>query len=322
MTSGHGAIGVAALIFSAYLTSGCTGITTVPTAARGGETVMLAVGTPEGMTKSNIAVTFTSDVDGSVTDLTPSVRSLIKLYPSKTSSAALNKTALVYTAGHEPWLSTLAIDLPPSAADGGPLPVGTGKVRVQCVPRASCKFPSFYPHTNDIDMSLEILPGNGEPNPFKYQAAFGFQINADTALLEEQPQLVVRPDTNGTSTFSLYGAAEFKINLPVTTYNGGVVPDSDIVIVAEDLTTLSASQRNLMWKREGNDFTVVFSSPKGMKYSEFRFSIVLKLPGASSQPPHVYAGSPSLVSERYYSINGDSLDSGSSPSVNVAMDYL
>ena len=299
--------------------SGCTGVNSFPVAARGGDTVMFAVGTPDGMTKNNISVTFTSDIDGSVTDLTQNIRALSKFFPAKTSSVALNQSNSIYLAGHEPWLSVLSIDLPLSIPDGGPLPVGSGEVRVQCVPKDECKFPGFFPHINNIDMALEVLPGAGYPHPFIYSLGLAGELSANPALLEEQPQVKIRPSANGTNTSTLYGAAEFRISMPVTTYNGGNVPDSHIVIVAEDLTTLTGSQRSLIWGRSGDDFTILFSSPRGMKLNEFRLSLVLKAP--SGNPTHVYTAEPALISESYYNLDGDLIASTSSPAVNVFLDY-
>lgn len=311
-------VGFIVLLFLNYM-SGCTGVNSFPVAARGGDTVMFAVGTPEGMKKDNISVTFTSDIDGSVTDLAQNIRALSKFYPSKTSAVALNHSNSIYLAGHEPWLSVLSIDLPLSIPGGGPLPVGSGEVRVQCIPKADCTFPGFFPHTNNVDMALEILPGTGNPHPFKYSGGMAGEFTADPALLEEQPQVTVRPDANGTNTSVQYGAAEYKITMPVTTYNGGAVLDSDIVIVAEDLTTQTGSQRGLIWERKGDDFTIMFSSPRGMRYNEFRFSLVLK--PQSSTPSHVYTTAPTLVSEKYYSMDGNQIASAASPVVNVALDY-
>jgi len=307
------------LIFSSL--SGCVGLNSFPLAARGGDTVLFAVGTPEGMTRNNISVTFTSDVDSSITDITKDIRSLSKFYPAKTSDMALNNSNAIYIAGHEPWLSVLSIDLPLSIPDGGPIPVGTGTVSVQCIPRTDCTFPGFFPHVNDIGITLEILPGTGNPHPFDYAFGSTGSFPADPALLDEQQQVTVRPDANGSNTSTRYGAAEFVISMPVTTYNGGTVPDSDIVVIAEDLTTLTGSQRNVIWKRSGDNFTVIFSAPNGMKFNEFRFSLVMKAPVQTTDPAHIYTTAPTLISENYYGLDGSVIPPTASPTIVLALDY-
>ncbi|MCK5091252.1 MAG: hypothetical protein KAR30_01880, partial [Gammaproteobacteria bacterium] len=75
---------ISALLILISIVTGCVSIQPFPNAAKSGETITLAVGSPEGMTKDNITVTFTSNdqvtYPGS-TDITSGVKSVLKLYP-------------------------------------------------------------------------------------------------------------------------------------------------------------------------------------------------------------------------------------------------
>ena len=73
-------------IFAAvfFLMQGCVAVQTFPTAARAGDTLTLAVGSPDGMTKTNTSVQF---VSGSYTTALP-IRAIIRLKPDNTSYGA------------------------------------------------------------------------------------------------------------------------------------------------------------------------------------------------------------------------------------------
>lgn len=311
------------IITSLSVLAGCSGLNTFPLAARGGDTVVVAAGSAEGMTASNVTAEFTSDVDGSVVDLTPNIRSVLKFFPDKTSSTSLNQTDLFFKQGHEPWLSTIVIDLPFSIPDGGILPVGDGSINVSCTPQASCTYPQLVPHTNDVDAAIKILPGLGEPNPFQYEGGLLGSLTADPQALQPQTQVqVVANVPNGIDLGGIngptMGAAEFTINVPTADVIGGVVQDKDIVVVAQEITSYSGSQRNLIWKRIGDDITVMFTSPYGMKFTELRFAIVLKANTGLNDAPNLFTASPTIVSESYYDINGD-LITVDMPTLSVAL---
>ena len=103
------------------LATGCTAVKTFPNAARPGETVSLAVGSPDNLTISTINnVQFVSDAaPGSPVDITANVRSVFRLYADKTSriytdgsSSGTGTGEIVRTSAHEPWISVVVIDMP------------------------------------------------------------------------------------------------------------------------------------------------------------------------------------------------------------------
>ncbi|MFK5948130.1 MAG: hypothetical protein QM500_05100 [Methylococcales bacterium] len=301
-------------LFSQIVLTGCTGINTLPHIARGGDTVMLAIGTAEGLSENNVSVTYTSDGGGTV-DLTPNIHALFKLYADPTSGAVLDKSWTTFNyADHEPWLWTMAVNLPNT------MPLGTGHINVTCTPKSACTFPNFFPHVNDVDMALEILSNDGSANPFEYRGSFGFNVVSDPAQLKAKPQLNIIPVANGNSKTVKFGAVEIIINAPTLLSNGYAVPDNYYYVLPENLVPLTRSQRDVMWKRNGDDLTIYLSSPNGFAYTETRMSIVLSAPGltGSSTPAGIFTVPPSLTSIKYYNINGELINSGA-PNVSVVL---
>ena len=147
---------VLVLIIAGFFGTGCTALKTFPQAARGGDTIALAVGSPDGMTRANTTATFTSDSDGIPIDITANIRSIFKLYADKASSiyAKFSTTAsIVNTSGHEPWVTIVALDLPTG------LSTGPGQIQFN-TPAA---YPTIGSHINNFPVALEILPGTGTP---------------------------------------------------------------------------------------------------------------------------------------------------------------
>ena len=100
------------LVLIVFMLQGCVATQSFPTVARGGDTIMLAVGSPDGMNNTNTTAQFVSDVDASVTPL--SIMSVIRLRPYQTSNLALFDSfvnAEDYYTGHSQWLTVIFIDL-------------------------------------------------------------------------------------------------------------------------------------------------------------------------------------------------------------------
>ena len=269
-----------------FTLQGCVATQSFPTVARGGDTITLAVGSPDGMNKSNTTVQYISDVDASVTPL--SIRSVIRLRPDQTSKLALFDSivnAEDYYTGHSQWLTVIVIDLPDA------LTVGPGHIDIN----SSASYGTLSLGINDIPVSLEIIEGTGTRNKFTYNNNFGGVGPGDLSSLEALPQAVMRPP-HLTQTIFL-AAAEIKVNVPV-----GSVQDRAIRVVADDFYTKnSQDQVQMNWSRNGDDFTVNFISPSGMmEPKQLRFSIVLR-PGNTfiTDPPA------SVISVRLYDINGE-----------------
>jgi len=277
------------LFFFIFILHGCVATQSFPTVARSGDTITLAVGSPDGMTKSNTTAQFVSDVDATITPLP--IRSIIRIRPDQTSNAALYNGLLNaedYYTGHSQWMSIIVIDLPEG------LTIGEGHIDID----SSASYGSLPVGINDIPISLEIISGAGQRNDFTYNNNFGGVGPGNLTDLESLPQVIVRPPFLQSTV--LFAAAEIKVNVPV-----GSVPDRAIRVVPDDFYTKNyQDQMQMNWSRDGDEFTVNFISPMGtMEPKQLRFSIVLR-PGnefASGVDPYV-------VSVKIYDENADAIE--------------
>jgi hypothetical protein len=249
------------LFFFVFLLHGCVATQSFPAVARSGDTITLAVGSADGMTKSNTTAQFVSDVDSSVTPLP--IRSILRIRPDQTSKAALFNAFLNaedYYTGHSQWLSIIVIDLPEG------LTVGEGHIDIDSM----ASYGNFPVGINDVPIDIEIIDGVGKRNEFTYNNNFGGVGPGNLADLEPLPQVVLRPPLIQSTVF--LAAAEIKVNIPV-----GAVPDRVIRIVNDDFYTRNyQDQLQMSWSRSGDEFTVNFVSPTGsMEPKQLRFSVVL-----------------------------------------------
>jgi len=286
------------LAITIILLQGCVAIQSFPTVARAGDTVTLAVGSPDGMTKANTTAQYVSDSD-SANPINLPIRAIVRIRPDNTSFVGTFHFSASYISAnesHSPWLSIIILDLPSG------LPVGTGKVNVT----TSAVF-NFVTNVNEIPISLEVIDGVGARNPFSYMSNFG-QSAGDLTHIEPMKQLVVRtPKVSQNSPFynNRYGAVEIKLNAIVQKIGGGtgVVSDFYFRVVQDDMYMANTrSQTSMSWSRTGDEFTVNFTSPVGMGFFEPRFSII-----ANTLTGYEVAASPqpSLTSVTYYDLNGN-----------------
>ena len=125
---------------------GCTAVSTHPLAARPGDTVTLAVGTPEDMTTANTTVYFTPNGGN---QFALDIRSIFKLYPDNVSAVWLDNGSTPFVerdTGHGPWTTILAIDLPETLPNTSPIPPGPGVISVN----TTTTYPPLTTHTNII----------------------------------------------------------------------------------------------------------------------------------------------------------------------------
>jgi len=288
---------IALFVFLLVL-QGCVAVQSFPTVARAGDTVTLAVGSPDGMTKANTTAQYVPNSD-SANPINLPIRAIVRIRPDNTSFVGTFHFSASYISAnesHSPWLSIIILDLPSG------LPVGAGKVNVT----TSAVF-NFVTNVNEIPISLEIIDGVGVRNPFSYMSNFG-QSGGDLTYVEPMKQLVVRtPKVPFNSPFynNRYGAVEIKLNAVIQRFGGGsgVVSDFYFRVVQDDMYMANAkSQTNMNWSRTGDEFTVNFTSPVGMGFFEPRFSIV-----ANTLNGYEVAASPlpSLTSVTYYDLNGN-----------------
>jgi hypothetical protein len=275
------------LIAAMVLLEGCVAVQSFPTVARSGDTVTLAVGSVDGMNKSNTTATFVSDVDASSASLT--IRAIIRLRPDQTSNTALFDSFVnaedSYT-GHSQWITVMVIDLPPG------LTVGAGHIDVQTTAYTG----TFTYNINDIPIALEIIDGTGVPNQFTYNTGFDLNGTATGNLssLEALPQVVFKPLTATSGTY--FAAAEIKVTIPTQ----NVAPPGFRVVADDFYTKNPQDQLQMNWTKNGDDFTVNFIGPKGgVELKQLRFSVVTAADNFLTNP------GPVITSVKLYDINGE-----------------
>ncbi len=288
---------------------GCVGTSAFSNSARGGDTVTLALGSPDGMDKATTTVAYFPDSDPvNPIDLTSNVTGLFKLYPDPASYTWLqsNATAIAGRSGHGPWLVVMSIDLPTG------LPVGTGSVRV--TPNAETTYPRFVSPVNLTDIALEILPGTGSPHPFEYVGFSGSLANASLARLQPRKQVIVKPPVlaEGSQNAESYGAVEIVLNIQLTSDDGSPIVDEGIAVYVDPQPSHVNSQLQMFWSRNGDVYTIRLVSPKGLYQHEIRTSISPKFPSYL----YTITGTPSLQSITYYDLNGN-LTTGGIPNIVV-----
>lgn len=286
--------------------SGCTGVNPFPLAARGGDTIAIPVGSQDGMDKSNTTVTFTSDFDSVAVDLTGNVRAIFNLYSDKTSYSYSSTTQFnddnFRYLHHEPWQTLILLDLPTSLA------LGPGKINVQTTaPQpTSALEPGYigtYPNLNTVDMGLEILPGIGASNLFKYKTLFDGTLNSVLSDLEPGRQALVRPPIVDLTDqwAATFGAIEFKVAVPMTDISGrGIIDNTSVRLVTQDVSMFTDSNTHSSWYFDGSELTVIYISNNGqMFYYEPRFSVMAEKADFNSVP--------TITSVRYYDVNGNEI---------------
>jgi hypothetical protein len=285
----------------------CTAVRTFPYGARPGETVALAVGSPDNLTVDNIDnVQFVSDAaPGSPVDITANVRSVFRLYADKTSPVYMDSIGtgtgqIVRTSAHEPWISFLVIDMPEELSPGTPLPAGPGRIAITTTNAVT--YPTISSHINDKTIAIEILPetssGDGTAATLDYEFGTCCSLPGNLSLLEPAPRVLVRSDiTDATGITGGYGAIELKVDFSGTT--SIPVDQSNIRVIAEDMTLFTNSNRNVITGVKDEVLSVIMlSTSEQLKPYEMRFEAVLT-------SDNRFTGTPPTVSNvTFYDING------------------
>lgn len=297
------------IIAVALLISGCVAIQPGTTAARSGDTITLAVGAADGMTAANTTVEFYPGPDPDlVTPIPVPVRSVVKIYPDRTSKAWLGEDMLSIPrrSSHGGWLSVVVVDLPS-------LPEGDGFIRVST--NGEVTYPRFAATPNATDLPFTILPGSGKPNPFDYAVIDGENMAGNLGLLAPYAQVIVKPPVpaEGEATSVSYGAIEMNMTIPLRSLDGSPIVDDGIAVVLDDQPQNLLNQTQLLWSRTGDSFTIMLVSPKGMYSHEARVSIV---PRRGPDYPYVLDGTPILNLITYFDLEG-ALSSGPIPTVTT-----
>jgi hypothetical protein len=287
------------LILFAFLLlvlQGCVAVQSFPTVARAGDTVTLAVGSAEGMSKSTTNVFFTPDGGAEVPIPSENIRAIIRLYPDKRTEAwAASSTVAIDTAtGHGSWLSIIVLDLPSS------LPIGVGSIRVS----TPATYAAFSNNVNDESIVIEILPGVGAPATFDYHSG-AIKAVGDLTSVELLPHYLIKPDFVDKNFWEpdpwpTFGAIELKV---VGTVSG--ITEAEIAtnmrVVLDEMEQNFHSHLQMDWSRNGDTTTINIISPTGLlQYYEARASIFFT--NANAQ----YAAIPT-VTARFFDIDGQEI---------------
>lgn len=283
--------------------SGCTGVNSFPSAARAGDTVTLALGSQDGMTKANTRVAFVSDATGARFDLTSQVRAILRLYADPTSEVYHTNAAgfgmgalLVKSLQHDPWLTVMVLDLPPD------LPVGHGTLHISTTAPQVTGGPSDpEPDINAVAIGLDILPGTGKPSTFDYYV-FGPQGTnpGDLSQLEPRRHLELVPPRTGldSTTGTGYGAIEIQLQLSQP-FTGDAT--TVLKVLPQGLGFVTRSRRMLSWDVQGDRLTLRFLSPTGrLRVPETRVSLLSEDPTRLPIDPP-----PTLTAVRYLDLDGN-----------------
>ena len=309
----------------------CVAVRSFPYTVRAGDTVTLAIGSLDGVNKNNITVSFYSDTDPSnPLDLTSNVRSVLRLFPDKTSESYWDETTgfgtqtMTYInalSGHGPWLSVLVLDLPPT------IQPGTGYLKI--IPGQGTIYPNLIKKVADVNVGLEILAINsgssalGDNHSFDYTEA-DFSSNVivgDLTKLEQSKQVVVRTLPTTTVSYPSISAAEYVIDITAVDQGGNSVIDllteDDLAVVLDDQPGYVKNQTNLSWSKLSNLVKVNIVSIRGNQNPRFiRFSILLSNLVLKSSNGYSLGNAASIVSSKYYDANGE-LMTGPLPEVVI-----
>jgi len=287
--------------FSLLFLQGCVSLQSFSTAARAGDTITLAVGSAEGMTKGNTTLTYTPDSTGVPIQLpSGSLRAIVPLYPDKRTNAwsFSAATSIDEFAGHGGWLTVLVVDLPPSLSEY----VGSGILNVETL----ATYSAFASNVNDENITLEILPGSGSPATFNYKGFSGATpTNGFLADVEVLPHYLLKADFVPVPLFSspawpAYGAIEIKVTGDITGAEGNIYTAMRVML--DDMEDNITSHTHMDWVRNGDTTTIYLVSPLGLvNYYQARVSILFNSPLVD------YSSLP-LITARYFDVNGLEVD--------------
>lgn len=298
----------------------CVSIRAFPVSAQAGDTVTFAIGSLDNVKKSNTTLRYYSDSDpDNPIDLTPNIRSIIRLYPDKTSASywekpgGVNGIDIIDTAinvsSHGPWQSVAIVDLPTT------LPAGPGRIRFNL--GDDVVYPASITKVDNVNIALNILAHDdgsamvGEEHDFEFRK---FDFSAATSVgdlnrLEAMKQVVVKFDP-GSHVPSPISAAEYVLNFSVLDQFGNDITASltsdDFAVVLDDMPDNIAGQVGLNWNKTNSTFSVYLTSPaKQIGAHYVRFSILISnLQEAQLNGWSIADDSAVLQTVKYYDFDG------------------
>lgn len=313
--------------------TGCVAYNGFSVTARAGDTVTFALGTLDNVKKADVQLAYYSDSNPGVPiDITSSVRSILRLYPDKTSTSYWEQTAgangletikaLIDFSSHGPWQTVAVVDLPMT------LPAGTGHVKFTM--GAGVNYPAALAKVDDVNVGLTILAHDNGSAMIGAAHDFGFRkyaFNQDTSVgdinkLEPLQQVVVRRLAEQNSSPAPVSAASYDLTFTVLDQSGTDVTSSltkgDFDVVLDDSPLYIRSQLHLIWKKTNTGFNISIISPaEPINPDRIRFSVVLSnIDGAAMNGWSISTNSASLQTLTYYDNQG-AVMSGPTPDIKV-----
>ncbi len=308
----------------------CVSIQPFSSTVRAGDTITLAVGSLDGVTRTNVTLNYFPDSDPlNPIDISANIRSVVKIFPDKTSQSYWDTTTgfgletisfVERLAGHGAWQTVLVVDLPLT------MPAGTGYIQVTM--GAGVEYPVTQTRIDDVNVTMEILASGGIPlqggsHDFEYRKTSN---NSDTAIgditkLEALKQVVVRNPPSTTASYPGIAAAEFDLFVPIVDQSlvdvSSQVSDSDIAIILDDQVNLVQNQTNLIWSRTDSNIKVIILSATGaLPPQQIRFSVIISNLSLESSNGWTLGDNVAINALDYYDLNGDPL-SGPIPQIIV-----
>ncbi len=218
---------------------GCAGLQPLPTAARSGDTIALAIGFYSGLETSEVTATLIMEDDGSSVDLTPGIRSVFNVYADPTSEAG---SYSLYKDIGWPAATMLVLDLPEQ--------LDPGNATIEIDPNRPPAIP---------DQTIEILPDTGAPHAFESWYANMFPaLEIDISSMESLDHGIITVNAPGTTSIA---AAQFEIDFDDMAVDGD---ELKAVALPKDIFDQSTSilfYPNITWAHDGDRLRVQVLCP-------------------------------------------------------------
>jgi hypothetical protein len=279
-------------LLGALVLAGCSSVTTFPKIARAGDTVSFMVGGSAQTRKQNVTVKLT-DASNQVFDLQALglVRSVFNLRPEG-RAVGMNYSDYLesfapWSFGHEPLQTVMVTNLPANAATGlATLTVGLVGVSDNSSGLGNSPF----------NVTLQIIPGNGTPDPIKHTAAVG-AVPVDFSRLEAAPNAKISFGASGTAIGAASLVLDFDENIVNPNDLNLYVPESTVRGSYSNPGAFGMTQRMVYWHQDGHNLYVDIVAPQGIDPRYLQFYVV---------HPQGLAGSPafSILSAQVYGTDG------------------
>lgn len=282
--------GLALLLVTWLVASGCTAVNTFPMAARPGDTISVMVGGSEQARKDSIGVVLT-DAGGGEYDLQALglVRSVFNLRADGRAHGLHYSDYLdafiSWSNGHEPVQTVLVADLPTTLLPGD----ATLAVSLNVSDNSSGI-------SDPANIRLEVLEGSGSPDAFQRKSGNSGAIDADLAALEPAPHAKL---SFGAGT--IVGAASLVIEVDETAVNlddlNVYVPEATVRGSFSDPGAFGDKQRMVYWRHDGDRLHVDIVAPQGLD-SRFLQLFIIHPRGLAQAPGF------SIVEATVYDVQG------------------